>query len=186
METDDLKENRKKLSFMIALIIACIIMTYVFKIKLGIGRIYTHLFYIPIILACLWWEKRGLIVPVFLASFLVVFHLIFRMEEVLIFDFFRAIMFIIIGTFTAYLSKLLNKSRRQIIESHSKLKGSYKQLKESERKLQQQSKELKKSKKELEQRVDELERFHQIVVGRELKMAELKDIIKHLTEKRVK
>ena len=185
MEVNNTKD-RQKLIIITILIIVCMILTYIFKIKLDIGRVYTHFFYIPIILACYWWNKKGLIVVFILSIYLIFFHIFFKMEEILVFDFFRAIMFIVIGIFTSYLSTLLNKSKIEIAKSHEKLKHSYSSLKESERKLQQQSSELKKSKNELQQRVDELEKFHNLVVGRELKMVELKNIIKHLTGKKVK
>jgi len=186
MNADNIEDNQKKLIIITILVIACIIITYIFKIQLDTGRIYTHLFYIPIILACLWWEKRGLIVPVFLALFLVAFRLIFTMEEALVFDFLRAGMFIFIAIFTVHLSAILNKNRREIIETHDNLKKSYKSLRESKKNLIRQSEDIKRAKKELEKRVSELERFHKAVVGRKVRVTELKDIIKHLTEKKIK
>ena len=184
-----INETKRRI-IIITLVIFCMIRTYVLKVKLEIGSVYTHFFYIPIILACYWYEKKGLIVACVLALYLAVSPFIYKggemMQENYIFDILRAAMFIIIGIYTVFLSTQLNKSKKVIIQSHSELKQSYKQLKESDKKLKQQSEELKKSKKDIQARVTELERFHNIVVGRELKMVELKKEIKNLKGKNKK
>ncbi|MEA3513991.1 MAG: hypothetical protein U9R34_00785 [Nanoarchaeota archaeon] len=175
--------ERKRRIIIITLVIFCMILTYVLKVKFGVGRVYTHLFYIPIILACYWYEKKGLIVAFILALYLAFSTFIYKgheMGETYLFDIMRSVMFLIIGMYTAFLSTQLNKGKKVIMQSHSELKQSYKKLKESDKKLKQQSDELRKSKKELQTRVNELERFHNIVVGRELKMVELKKEIKNL------
>lgn len=61
-----------------------------------------------------------------------------------------------------------------------------KSLQDRDRKLKESSKEIKKSAEELRTRVDELERFHNLTVGRELKMIELKKKIKKFESKRKK
>ena len=52
--------------------------TYYFHSILHIETVFTHFFYIPIILACYWWRKKGLIVPVFLSLLLITSHLFFK------------------------------------------------------------------------------------------------------------
>jgi len=52
-----------------------------------------------------------------------------------------------------------------------------------DQRIKERTQELEKSKEELQGRVDELERFHKLTIGRELKMAELKERIKELEEK---
>ncbi len=59
-----------------------------------------------------------------------------------------------------------------------------KNLQERDRKLTESAKEIKISSKKLSNRVDELERFHRLIVGREIKMIELKKEIKRLKSKR--
>jgi C4-dicarboxylate-specific signal transduction histidine kinase len=53
-----------------------------------------------------------------------------------------------------------------------------------DQKVGQRTQEVEESKKILEKRVDELERLHNLTVGRELKMLELKKEIKILKEKK--
>ena len=65
----------------------------------------------------------------------------------------------------------------------TKLKNSEVQIKEYSEKLEE---EVKERTKELTSRIDELERFHNVTVGRELKMIELREEIKELEKKRPK
>jgi len=194
------RNNKKRVIIIALLICGCIIITFLFRIRFGtgvmfgIGRVYTHLFYIPIILACYWYDKRGLLVPFVLASFLLLSHLLNNEGETFVFDLLRGSMLIMIGIFTAFLSKSLNKSKRELIknrneligsyqklkQNNTKLQQSYKQLKEKEKKIQEQSKKLKEAKKELEQRVDELEEFQRAAIGREERIKELREEIEKM------
>jgi len=86
-----------------------------------------------------------------------------------------------------FLNELLEK-RKEAEESRSvleiKVKSRTKELEELTQTLDQRVKgrtqELEKSKEELQGRVNELEKFHQLTIGRELKMVELKEEIEKL------
>lgn len=67
-------EEKFEILIIIALLSALCLLEYYFLFILKINTIFTHLFYIPIILACCWWKNRGLIVPIFLTGFLIFFH----------------------------------------------------------------------------------------------------------------
>jgi len=70
------------------------------------------LFYFPSILACLWWKKKGLIVSVFLATVLVVVHLIIRQDYFNlepINDLIIGISIVFVGIVVAYLSEQISK-----------------------------------------------------------------------------
>ena len=54
------KRQKEKISLMAVLLAACCFLTYYFHAVLEIGTILTHFFYIPIILASLWWKRKGL------------------------------------------------------------------------------------------------------------------------------
>ncbi|MCD4699153.1 MAG: PAS domain S-box protein [Phycisphaerae bacterium] len=80
-------------------------LTYYFHVKLETGTVFTHYFYVPIILACIWWKRRGLVVPVFLAAMLIFSHYAVRSPLVSVNDYIRAVMFIAIGIVVAVMSE---------------------------------------------------------------------------------
>ena len=91
----------------------CLLITYYFHFILNIGIFFTHLFYVPLILACLWWPRKGIVVAVFLAVVLLVSHILSPLEVPIWSDVTRAFMFVIIGLVVAYLSVT-----RQILEEN--------------------------------------------------------------------
>ena len=57
---DNLKRlNLSHFLVMGILLITCIGLEYYFHFILGIQIVYTHFFYIPIVLAAIWWGLRG-------------------------------------------------------------------------------------------------------------------------------
>lgn len=91
----------------------CLLITYYFHFILNIGIFFTHLFYVPLLLACLWWPRKGIVVAVFLAVVLLVSHILSPLEVPIWSDVTRAFMFVIIGLVVAYLSVT-----RQILEEN--------------------------------------------------------------------
>ncbi|RLG31608.1 hypothetical protein DRO03_00550 [Methanosarcinales archaeon] len=97
------------LGFMIAF---SLFVTYYFHFILKTEIIFTHLFYVPIIIASLWWQRKGIFVAVFLALLLLASHLIGPLETPIIgSDIARALIFILVGTVVATLSE-----RKQILD----------------------------------------------------------------------
>jgi hypothetical protein len=90
------------------LIIACIL-TYYYHSILGTGIIFTHLFYIPIILASIWWGKKGIFVAFFLAALILISHAIFLKGIPFVEDIIRAFMFIVIGGVVGWLMEGIKK-----------------------------------------------------------------------------
>lgn len=121
-----IKERDDKLKILIISIflLVSIILQFYFQLILKINIIFSHFFYIPIILACLWWKRNGLIVPMFLAFLLIIFPLFFG-ENIFIFthvdNFLRALLLIAVGIVVAFLSE-------QISKTEHKLKGRVKEL----------------------------------------------------------
>ncbi|MCG7853380.1 MAG: hypothetical protein MIO92_12735, partial [Methanosarcinaceae archaeon] len=81
---------------------ACLL-TYYFHTVLEIDTVFTHLYYVPIILACVWWGKKGLAVPIFLAAILSISYVFIKSDSVTVFDHLRSLMFLAIGFVTATL-----------------------------------------------------------------------------------
>jgi hypothetical protein len=71
----------------------------------GSNVIFTHLFYIPVVLAGIWWKRTGIIVAAALGIFLILSHLVFLGGAPLTDDIVRAVMFLVIGAVAAFLSE---------------------------------------------------------------------------------
>ncbi|HOP62129.1 MAG TPA: ATP-binding protein [Spirochaetota bacterium] len=103
-----------KIIFITALIFLSCILTVYFHVIENRGTVFSHFFYIPIILSALWWKRRGLAVALFLASFLLFGHFFLRDYVITINDYFRAVMFIIVPLFISYLGEKISNAEKQI------------------------------------------------------------------------
>jgi len=110
-----------KVVIMFILIIVCCFLTYYFHFILGTGVIFTHFFYIPIILAALWWRRKGLAVPIFLALMLIFSDTIQGKTDIsLNEDVIRALLFMIVGVVTTILSEMIAEKEVNLLESETK------------------------------------------------------------------
>lgn len=78
------------------LFMACAL-TYYCHAKLGSDVIFTHLFYVPIILAAIWWGRKGMLAPLFLGALILVSHAIFLRDTPFTGDIIRSTMFLVTG-----------------------------------------------------------------------------------------
>ncbi len=111
-----IKNYTKKIKYAIIIILLIIssVLNYLFQIILKINIFFSHLFYIPTILACFWWKKYGLFIPIYLALSLILFPFFFgiiidylqNLEQIL-----RAIMIIIVGIIVTALSENISKTK---------------------------------------------------------------------------
>jgi hypothetical protein len=92
----------------ILLLVACML-TYYYHATLGTGVIFTHLFYIPIILASIWWGKKGISVAIFLAGLILISHALFLKTAPFMDDIIRALMFVLIGGVVGWLMDGIKK-----------------------------------------------------------------------------
>ncbi len=103
--------------------LACIL-TYYFHFVLRTGIIFTHFYYIPIILSAIWWKRDGLWVPFFLAGVLFFTDFINPIRaDPWVDDFFRAIIFISVSVITIILSEKIEKSQIKLAESEKKFRS---------------------------------------------------------------
>ena len=111
------KETIKYIIVVASISILCFL-TYYFEIIIKVHIIYTHWFYFPIILACYWWKKKGLIVPLFLSGNLILFSFLGSgMVTVIIEEFGRSIIFTFVGFSVSILSQIISKNERYLSES---------------------------------------------------------------------
>jgi len=106
------KEKIKILTIVILLGISCFL-TYYFHIILKTEVIFTHFFYIPIILSCIWWKRKGLSVAIFLAMLLIFSSIFLREGAIPINDYIRALMFMVIAYVVATLSEKITKGHEE-------------------------------------------------------------------------
>ncbi len=113
-----IRDRQYKL-FLSVIIILCIIITLYVNLVMSTDVVYTHLFYIPIILAAIWYHEKA----IYLAIFLGLAHIsIGYYDEGHIVDstFVRAAIFIIVALVVGYLSEkrdMLYDSVRMLLES---------------------------------------------------------------------
>jgi hypothetical protein len=96
-------KNIYKSGLMGILLLGACILTYYYHATLGTGVIFTHLFYIPIILASIWWGKKGIFVAIFLAGLILISHSLFLKTVPFADDMIRALMFVVIGGVVGWL-----------------------------------------------------------------------------------
>ena len=92
-------------AIMTVLLIGSFLLTYYYHAMMGSNVIFTHLFYIPVVLAGIWWKRKGILLAVVLGVFLILSHSVFLRGIPLTDDFVRAVMFIVIGAVVAFLSE---------------------------------------------------------------------------------
>ena len=87
------------------LLIVCAVLIYYSHFILRTEIVFTHLFYIPIIIGGLWWSRKGIVVAVSLALLLLISHAISPLETPFRADIMRASMFVVVGTVVAILNQ---------------------------------------------------------------------------------
>ena len=105
-----LEKESYKIIIMLILLSISVFLTYFFHFVLGSGTIFTHIFYFPIILAAIWWKRKGLIIPLFLAFILILsYFLAPNINYPFYEDVFRIFIFIAVAIVVVVLSKRSNK-----------------------------------------------------------------------------
>ncbi|MDY6825304.1 MAG: PAS domain S-box protein [Thermodesulfobacteriota bacterium] len=91
-------------------------LTIYYHYVLGTGTVFTHFYYLPIVLACIWWKRRGIAVAGMLALILVISHLLFRFDDSFTNDGLRIVMFFMVGTASVLLSEDIAHARQRAID----------------------------------------------------------------------
>jgi len=107
-----IRNEKYRIPTMVILVGMCCLLAYYFHWVLGIEVVFSHFFYVPIILAAVWWKKKGLAVPLFLALSLLVTHNPSHLELDWSFtnDLMRAALLIIVGVTVSILSERMEKA----------------------------------------------------------------------------
>jgi PAS domain S-box-containing protein len=107
------QKEKQKITLIAVLLAGSCFLTYYFHQVLQTGTVFTHLFYIPVILASLWWKRKGIAVALFLAIFLLFSDTILREYVLTANDYLRALMFVTIGVAVALLSERIAKAQEK-------------------------------------------------------------------------
>ena len=93
------------------LLAATLVLGGYFHAFLKNGIIFTHFFYIPVVLAAIWWKRKGLVVPIFLGSLLILSSAFFVGSD-LVNSLVRAFMFFMVGLTASVLSERIEKEKK--------------------------------------------------------------------------
>lgn len=115
------KVGRYKTLILTALLLGIVVMTFYSHSITGTNIIFTHLFYIPIVLGGLWWQRKGIWVAFALAVYLLVSHALFLKGMPIYDDLLRAVMFLVIGSVVAFMSEGIHRAEE--ILKHLNMKG---------------------------------------------------------------
>jgi PAS domain S-box-containing protein len=107
------QRQKYKILIMAILLAGACFLTYYFHAILETGVVFTHFFYIPIILACIWWRRKGLAVAIFLAVLLSLSNTFIRIAPVTANDYIRTLMFIAIAFVVSILSERIAKAQEK-------------------------------------------------------------------------
>ncbi len=96
------------------LVLICLSFIIIFYGILHVTTVFTHFFYVPIIMASLWWGRRGIAVAVILSLSLIAAHLLMKQYYTTIDDYVRVLMFIIISVVVALLSERITRTQERM------------------------------------------------------------------------
>lgn len=96
--------EQQRVGVLITLLAISVFLTYYFHTVLMLGTVFSHFFYVPIILTALWWEKRSVPVALFLGGLVVVGTLAFSPDPLVPNDYARVLMFVVVALVVASLS----------------------------------------------------------------------------------
>ena len=136
------RKDKYKIGLMAGLLAGACFLSYYFHAFLNTCVLVSHLFYIPIILAAVWWGRKGLVVAVFSSLFVILSHLFFMPDVACIDGYLRGLMFVAIAFVVGELSERISREREE-------LWAVYKQLQVDEQHLRAANQQLDASNQQL-------------------------------------
>jgi PAS domain S-box-containing protein len=113
--------EKHKIPVILILLATAFLLTYYCHAVLRIEVLFTHFFYIPILLASIWWKRKGLIVAILLAGMLILTGVLLNLS--IYENMVRGSMFIIIASIVAILSETNEKTANELKYSEMKYRG---------------------------------------------------------------
>lgn len=110
----NIKKEKYKILVIVFLLAACCSLTYYYHVIVKNDNVFTHIFYIPIILSAIWWKRKGFLVTVFLAVLLVFINSLYITEVLTINNFLRILIFLVISLMVIIISEKIWAARKDI------------------------------------------------------------------------
>lgn len=108
------EKEKYKILLISILLAGCVALVYYFHAVIHTETLFTHLYYIPIVLSALWWKRKALAVAVFSSALLICSHLFYLGVWGIASDCFRALMFIVINIIVSGLSEKIAKMQEEM------------------------------------------------------------------------
>ncbi|MBU0482855.1 MAG: ATP-binding protein [Chloroflexota bacterium] len=111
-----IRNEKYRIPTMAILVGICCLLTYYFHWVLGTEVVFSHFFYIPVILAAVWWKRKGLVVALFLALLLLVSHppSRFGLDWNFANDLARAALLLVVGVTVSILSERMERAEARL------------------------------------------------------------------------
>lgn len=100
-----------KFLVMVVLLFMSAYLAYYYHRVLGTGTVFTHFYYLPIVLGCIWWKKKGLVVIALLSVILLASNHFFRGDEGYANNFMRIMIFFLVAFVSILLSEGIEKAQ---------------------------------------------------------------------------
>ncbi|MBL7152710.1 MAG: hypothetical protein ISS79_03270 [Phycisphaerae bacterium] len=150
------RKEKYKIGLMAGLLAGACFLSYYFHAFLETCVLVSHVFYIPIILAAVWWGRKGLVVAAFSSVFLIFSHLFFIPDVAGTDAYFRGLMFVVIAFVVGELSEHIGREKEE-------LRAVYKQLRVDEQHLRAANQQLDAGNQQLKAANDQLQASEQQV-----------------------
>ena len=119
-----LETESYQIIIILILLATAVFLTYYFHFILGSSTVFTHFFYFPIILAAIWWKRKGLVIPIFLSILLILsYFLAPKLSYPLYEDIIRVFVFMAIGIVVVFLSENITVKYNKLLESQEKFQS---------------------------------------------------------------
>ena len=92
-------------------------LAYYYHRILGTGTVFTHFYYLPIVLGCIWWKKKGLFIVLLLSIILLASDHFFRGDESYANNFMRIMIFFLVAFVSILLSEGIEKAQERANEN---------------------------------------------------------------------
>lgn len=117
-------KEKYRVGIIIVLLLICIVFTYLFHFRYGEGAVFTQFFYVPIVLAAIWWQRKGILVPIFLSVLLIFSDFLSKNLTYPVYDdLFRIFMFMAVGVVVVLLSEQIAGTEKRLRESEAKFRS---------------------------------------------------------------